>query len=250
MGDLDIGKTLGVRSDRMRYGFIGLGNLGSPLAHNLFNAGFDLTVHDANPENARHHLSNGAAWAVLPGQLAGRCDAVITCLPSPVISERVLREIFSAMTPRSTWIEMSTLGRDEILRLAAIAKHHGIDTLELPVDWRCPFRGAWRDNASGRRRRRSHRAPPAGARCAWWKAVPHGAARFGGSDQGHHQHACFYPSGRRRRSADAGKARRLGPGASMGRDSGRVRATALSTKRKGSSSLTAATTSPSPWISH
>jgi 3-hydroxyisobutyrate dehydrogenase len=133
MGDFDIGKTPGVRSDRMRYGFIGLGNLGSPLALNLLNAGFDLTVHDANAENARDHLSNGAAWAVSPGQLASCCDALITCLPSPAVSERVLTEILPAMTPGSTWIEMSTLGRDQILRLAAMAKGQGVETLELPV---------------------------------------------------------------------------------------------------------------------
>ncbi len=37
------------------------------------------------------------------------------------------------MRPGATWIEMSTLGRDDILRLAALADAHGVTMLESPV---------------------------------------------------------------------------------------------------------------------
>ncbi len=117
----------------MRYGFIGLGNLGAPLALNLRRAGLDLLVHDMDRKNAEPHLAAGAAWASSPEVLAAACDAVITCLPSPAVSERVLRAFLPAISAGSTWIEISTLGRDEILRLAGIAKEHGVRTLELPV---------------------------------------------------------------------------------------------------------------------
>ena len=96
-------------------------------------SGFDLTVHDANSANTESLAAAGAASASSPAELAGRCDAVITCLPSPAVSERVLREILPKLPSASTWIEMSTLGRDEILRLAAMAEEHGVNTLELPV---------------------------------------------------------------------------------------------------------------------
>jgi 3-hydroxyisobutyrate dehydrogenase len=117
----------------MRYGYIGLGNLGGPLALNLAKAGFDLAVHDLDRGNAEPHLRAGAKWAASPAELAVQCDAVITCLPSPAVSERVLAEIVERMPAGGTWIEMSTLGRDAILHLTAIAAHHGIRTLELPV---------------------------------------------------------------------------------------------------------------------
>jgi hypothetical protein len=52
----------------------------------------------------------------LPGNVA-----VLTCLPSPKVSELVPGQRLETMRPRSTWIEMSTLGWDEILRLSAIA---------------------------------------------------------------------------------------------------------------------------------
>ncbi len=66
-------------------------------------------------------------------ELAGQVDHVITCLPSPAVSEAVLRQILPAMRPDATWIEMSTLGRDDVLRLAAIAAEAGVRMLELPV---------------------------------------------------------------------------------------------------------------------
>lgn len=117
----------------MRYGYIGMGNLGGPLAMNLVRAGLDLTVHDLDPANAAPHLAAGAVWASSPAELAARCDAVITCLPSPAVSERVLAGLLTTLPAHATWIEMSTLGRDAIIRLAAIAAERGVRTLELPV---------------------------------------------------------------------------------------------------------------------
>ena len=120
----------------MRYGFIGLGNLGAPLAGSLLREGFALTVHDRSAKSAAPLLANGAQWADSPKAVAERSDAVITCLPSPAISEQVLAGgdgILAGLRPGGSWIEMSTLGRDEILRLAAKAAEKGVDTLEAPV---------------------------------------------------------------------------------------------------------------------
>ena len=120
----------------MRYGFIGLGNLGAPLAGSLLRAGFALTVYDRNANAAPPLLADGAHWADSPKAVAARSEAVITCLPSPAISEQVLAGsdgILAGLRPDGAWIEMSTLGRDEILRLAAKAAEKGVATLEAPV---------------------------------------------------------------------------------------------------------------------
>ena len=120
----------------MRYGFIGLGHLGGHLAASLVKAGFELTVHDIDRNLAERHLAMGAAWAESPELLASASDAVLTCLPSPRISEAVLTApdgILAGMRSGGTWIEMSTLGRDEILNLAALARNANIETLEAPV---------------------------------------------------------------------------------------------------------------------
>ena len=120
----------------MRYGYIGLGHLGAQLAGSLLRAGFALTIHDRNRQAAAPLLAGGAHWADSPKAVAERSDAVITCLPSPSISEQVLTGsdgILAGLSPGGTWIEMSTLGRDEILRLAAKAAEKGVATLESPV---------------------------------------------------------------------------------------------------------------------
>jgi 3-hydroxyisobutyrate dehydrogenase len=75
----------------------------------------------------------GATLATSAEDLAGAVDHVITCLPSPAVSERVLRNILPRMKPGASWVEMSTLGRDEVLSLAAVAAEAGVRMLELPV---------------------------------------------------------------------------------------------------------------------
>jgi 3-hydroxyisobutyrate dehydrogenase len=74
----------------IRYGYIGLGHLGAKLAGSLLREGFALTVHDLNRDLAAPLLGAGALWAESPKVLAASCDAVITCLPSPAVSEKVL----------------------------------------------------------------------------------------------------------------------------------------------------------------
>ena len=117
----------------MHYGYIGLGNLGANCAGCLLKAGFGLTVHDLNRSAGDALVAKGAVWAENVEVLAGSVDHVITCLPSPAVSETVLRQILPAMKPGATWVEMSTLGRDDVLRLAAIAADAGVRMLELPV---------------------------------------------------------------------------------------------------------------------
>jgi 3-hydroxyisobutyrate dehydrogenase len=117
----------------MHYGYIGLGNLGQNCAGCLLKAGFGLTVHDLNRSAGDPLLAKGARWAESVAGLAGEVDHVITCLPSPAVSERVLRRIVPAMRPGATWVEMSTLSREDVLRLAAIAEAAGVRMLELPV---------------------------------------------------------------------------------------------------------------------
>jgi 3-hydroxyisobutyrate dehydrogenase len=117
----------------MRYGYIGLGNLGGHLAASLLRNGFDVTVNDIDGTLAERHLKAGAKWADTPRILAQAVDCVFTCLPSPAVSEKVLAQLLEGLKPGATWIENSTLGRDEIKRLAAVAAAKGIRTMEAPV---------------------------------------------------------------------------------------------------------------------
>lgn len=117
----------------MRYGYIGLGNLGGHLAASLLANGFDVTVHDRDRKLADRHVAAGGTWAETPADLAAKVDTVITCLPSPAVSEAVLTQVLTTLKPGGTWIETSTLGRDDVLRLAAIAEAKGVRVMEAPV---------------------------------------------------------------------------------------------------------------------
>ena len=120
----------------MRYGFIGLGNLGKHLAASLLREGFHLTVYDLNRGAARELIEHGAKWAQSPKDLAAGVDAVITCLPSPAASATVLTAddgVLNGLRAGGTWIEMSTTDQHEIERISGLAAARGIATLEAPV---------------------------------------------------------------------------------------------------------------------
>jgi 3-hydroxyisobutyrate dehydrogenase len=120
----------------LRYGFIGLGHLGRPLAASLLRGGFHLIVHDRDKDAAAGLLAAGAHWADDPQAAAEQVDAVVTCLPNPAASLQVLsgpRGILAGLKPGGTWIEMSTNGEEEILRMGALTQAAGVRMLEAPV---------------------------------------------------------------------------------------------------------------------
>ena len=117
----------------MRYGFVGLGNLGFHLASSLRRGGFDLTVTDLSRAAAEPLLAEGAKWADDARSLAAGCDAVFTCLPNPKASQAVVAQLAEGFRPGSVWIEMSTTGQAEIAAAAALLKAKGVETLECPV---------------------------------------------------------------------------------------------------------------------
>lgn len=117
----------------MHYGYIGLGNLGAACAGCLVKAGFEVTVFDLNPALAAPLIAMGAKLADSAEDLAAAVNHVITCLPSPRVSEVVLRNILPHMKAGASWVEMSTLGREEVLAFAKVAAEAGHEMMELPV---------------------------------------------------------------------------------------------------------------------
>jgi 3-hydroxyisobutyrate dehydrogenase len=117
----------------LRYGFVGLGNLGRHLAVNLCRGGFAVAVHDLQRDSAYTALAAGARWADSIADLARTSDCLITCLPSPAATAAVLNQALPALSRGGTWIEMSTNDFAEVETLAARAQALGIATLACPV---------------------------------------------------------------------------------------------------------------------
>ena len=123
-------------NSKLRIGFIGLGSLGEGLCNNLVKAGYTVTANDLNKDLAKRLIAGGAGWS---DDVAGACrdaDVVITVLPSPAVSRKVVEGaggVFENLKSGGTWIEMSTTDMEDLLRLNAVAATKGITVLECPV---------------------------------------------------------------------------------------------------------------------
>ena len=124
----------------MKIGFIGLGNVGAKLAGSLLRNGFELMVRDVDRSAAQDLIDQGASWGESGQAMAQHCEVVITCLPSPVVSARVMEEaqgVLAGMGPGKIWLEMSSTDADEIRRLGALVEAKGAIPLDCPVSGGC-----------------------------------------------------------------------------------------------------------------
>ena len=78
-------------ASKERIGFIGLGNMGAPMARRLVDAGYELVVTDAVPEAVeRFAAGSKCERAASPQSIGERCRVVITMLPNGQIVREVL----------------------------------------------------------------------------------------------------------------------------------------------------------------
>lgn len=119
-----------------RVGFIGLGIMGMPMARNLMDSGYELTVHNRSPEKAEELGKKGAVVAATPREVAQNSDVVITMLPdSPQVREVVAGEdgVLEGISEGALLIDMSTISPVVTEELAEALKEKGASMLDAPV---------------------------------------------------------------------------------------------------------------------
>lgn len=121
----------------MKVGFIGLGNVGGKLGGSLLRNGVDLAVHDLSAALVDGFVARGAERGGSPAEMMRRCDAVITCLPSPAASAAVMEEMLPEVTEGKVWMEMSTTDADEVRRLGGMVTDRGGAAVDCPVSGGC-----------------------------------------------------------------------------------------------------------------
>jgi len=97
----------------MRVGFIGLGNMGSPMARNLIKAGHTLTVYNQTQSRAEELRALGATVAPTPAGAASSVEALITMVADDRAVEDVIfgrGRVIDALPAGSVHISMSTMG--------------------------------------------------------------------------------------------------------------------------------------------
>lgn len=112
----------------MKIGFIGLGNMGAPMAANLLKAGHEVTGFDVAGVTVE-----GAATAASAADAAGGNDAVITMLPDGAILRKVYEEIVPAGAAGSVFIDCSTVDVDSARAAHQMAQARGLLSVDAPV---------------------------------------------------------------------------------------------------------------------
>lgn len=119
----------------MRVSFLGLGNMGMPLAVNILKTGMTLTIFSSSAIKAEKFAAKGALVADSILDLAN-CDILCTCLPLPtdVLDVAMRREnLHELMLRGSVHLEMSTIGPDMARVLQSNAKKYGIGYVQATV---------------------------------------------------------------------------------------------------------------------
>ncbi len=111
----------------MKIAFIGLGNMGAPMAANLVKAGHEVVGFDtmARPE--------GLALAASAAEAARGADVVITMLPNGAILRAVAAQVIPAMTAGAVLCDCSTVDVDSARAVAEQAAAAGLGALDAPV---------------------------------------------------------------------------------------------------------------------
>lgn len=112
----------------MKIGFIGLGNMGAPMAANLVAAGHDVTGFDLAAPGPE-----GVSMAASAAEAATGAEVVITMLPNGAILKSVASEILPAMTAGAVLLDCSTVDVASAREVAAEAKAKDLGALDAPV---------------------------------------------------------------------------------------------------------------------
>ena len=113
-------------------GFVGLGNMGRPMATNLVNSGRAVVVHDAAGTQAR--APRGARLAASNAALAAAVEVVHLCVPDGRASESIAREVAGASGRKTRLVvDHSTIGTAAAVRVHALLAGHGVEYVDAPV---------------------------------------------------------------------------------------------------------------------
>ena len=117
-------------------GFIGVGNIGNPMARQMIAAGHSLIVFDLRGETMENLLELGADAGASAADVASRCSVVFTSLPGPVEVDAAVaggEGILSAASAGDIHVDLSSNSITAVQRLAALEAEHSVTYIDAPV---------------------------------------------------------------------------------------------------------------------
>jgi len=122
--------------NKLKIGWAGLGNMGTPMALNILKAGYELTVFNRNKDKEQELIAAGARSAKSLQELASHCDVVFTMLSDDKAVKSVYNEtdgLLSGSKTGTLMIDMSTVAPDTSRYLSALCKTKQVSFLDAPV---------------------------------------------------------------------------------------------------------------------
>jgi 3-hydroxyisobutyrate dehydrogenase-like beta-hydroxyacid dehydrogenase len=119
-----------------KVGFIGLGIMGEPMCQNILSKGHDVIVYNRTRAKMGPLVAAGAKAAPSLAALVHRSEVVITMVADPAAVRDVVTAkggLLSALSPGTTYIDMSTVSPETSREIAVLVRGTGADYLEAPV---------------------------------------------------------------------------------------------------------------------
>jgi len=119
----------------MDIGFIGLGNMGGPMARRLIEAGHKLIIYDTRNDAVAPLVALGARVAASPADVADRVETVMASLPSLQISQKVALGEGGVIHGKRVkrLIDLSTTGAQMATKIASALTQKNIVQIDSPV---------------------------------------------------------------------------------------------------------------------
>lgn len=114
-------------------GFIGLGNMGGPMASNLAKAGYNVVGFDVNPEAITRAAENGVQAGESLLNVSSSADIIFTMLPNGKFVKEVWEQIINHVKPTATLVDTSTADVETSKLVHELAKSRGLKSVDAPV---------------------------------------------------------------------------------------------------------------------
>jgi len=117
------------------FGFVGVGNMGGPMASRLLDAGYRLTIFDVNEAAMKPLLARGATRAASAREVASAAEVVFVSLPTPDIIRAVALgpDGLASGNRIKTYIDLSTTGPRMAAEVAEALAQRDVATIDSPV---------------------------------------------------------------------------------------------------------------------
>ncbi len=128
-------------ADRVKLGFIGLGNMGSRIAQRLLDHGYQLAVYDIDIAQAEAIAARGGIVAKNLLELARSADVILSCLTNDaaVLSVYTGSEgVFEGARAGTSVLEMSTVSPETSRELHSRGARHGVEVLDVAISGSTP----------------------------------------------------------------------------------------------------------------